>query len=104
MFEDGLLILAAAEAGDEGALETVARDGAAEVARLAERVAQPRLVKRLGEGEGVARRGSVRGCAREKTPCRNGPTEHGQSHSRRLARARALHLRVWDPSDPFALA
>ncbi len=44
VFEDGLLILASAEAGDEEALEAVARDGAAEVARLAERVGARRAL------------------------------------------------------------
>jgi threonyl-tRNA synthetase len=44
VFEDGLLILAAAEAGDEGALDAVAQEGAAEVARLAERVGARRAL------------------------------------------------------------
>lgn len=44
VFEDGLLILASAEAGDECALEAVAQEGAAEVARLAERVGAHRAL------------------------------------------------------------
>jgi threonyl-tRNA synthetase len=44
VFEDGLLVLAAAEVGDEGALDAVAQEGAAEVARLAERVGARRVL------------------------------------------------------------